>query len=201
MKTENNGHIHIGKLLEIKKKIRSVLGDLFFAKFELKESFLFRLDIVEESEQIRLFVRLFSNIPDYSKLSKEYFILFNSAAFDTLSKHGKKSSEKIWNKQFLKYFDKYFNSQDMYLHQQFLKEIIGGKAGEEVEKVEKIKIKEKLLKIWRDNPSEVEPLKQLFEAHVGARSSLLELFRSKLTDGRNILNESDYLYELVQIGI
>jgi len=43
MEKENNGHINIGKLLEIKKKIRSVLGDSFFAKFELKEPFLFRL--------------------------------------------------------------------------------------------------------------------------------------------------------------
>jgi len=43
MITENNGHINIGNLLEIKKKIRSVLGDSFFAKFELKEPFLFRL--------------------------------------------------------------------------------------------------------------------------------------------------------------
>jgi len=128
-------------------------------------------------------------------------MLFNSAAFTTISKLAKKSSEKIWNKQFLKYFDKYFNSREMYLHQQFLKEKIGGNRGEEFEKDENIKIKQKLLKIWTDNPNEIKPLKQLFEAHSGARSSLLELFRSKLTDGRNILNESDYLYELVQIGI
>jgi len=128
-------------------------------------------------------------------------MLFNSAAFTTISKLAKKSSEKIWNKQFLKYFDKYFNSREMYLHHQFLKEIIGGKQGQEFEKNENIKVKQKLLKIWRDNQTEIEPLKQLFEAHSGARYSLLELFRSKLTDGRNILNESDYLYDLLQIGI
>nr|CAD2131843.1 unnamed protein product [Meloidogyne enterolobii] len=32
-------------ILEIKKKIRNVLGDLFFTKFELKDPFLFRLGI------------------------------------------------------------------------------------------------------------------------------------------------------------
>ena len=142
---------------------------------------------------------MFSNIPNYLKESKEYFILFYSTAFNTIVKE-KKISEKIWKNSFFKYFDKYFNSPEIYDHQQFLNQEIDKNGAEEFEEGEQIKMKNKLLKMWRDSQSEIGPLKQLLEKHNGARATLVQMLYKDDKSGRNLMTVLNELNNIINIG-
>lgn len=139
--------------------------------------------MVEESEQIRRFLQLFS----HSNALKENLEILASQKFSSLLNEqsiGEKNVENIWNKKFVKRFEDQLNNNENNIEEVFENEI------------NKEMLKNDFIKLTKGNLIH-EPLKKLLEEHKGARSRLIDLF---FLDQVFVNEETDIL-NLTHIGM
>lgn len=133
--------------------------------------------MVEQSEQIRRFVQLFS----HTEPSRELLKIFASQKFlSYLDNHktNKKQAEKEFRERIEEQFSKGIN-EDM------------------LGKIDKELLKKDLLKLYEGN-IKPEPLKKIFQKHKGARSRLVRILESGKDE--NILDDKN-LSSILNLGM